>query len=120
MTEKSQPTLKSGPTLKTGQMVKWREQEFPSIYSNILGFGLSAFDVTLIFGEIGDATPTEVTGIPRAKVILVPEQAANLLKLLEIGLATYVQNNGPLRTSGSVDMELLATQVEAQTVRSVK
>jgi hypothetical protein len=109
---------KSQPKLKTGQIVKWKEQEFPSVYSNIMGFGLSAFDITLIFGEIGEATPTEVTGIPKAKVILVPEQAANLIKLLEIGLATYVQNNGALRTSGAVDMELLASQVEAQSVRS--
>jgi hypothetical protein len=109
---------KSQPKLKAGQIVKWKEQEFPSVYSNIMGFGLSAFDITLIFGEIGEVTPTEVTGIPKAKVILVPEQAANLIKLLEIGLATYVQNNGALRTSGAVDMEVLASQVEAQSVRS--
>ena len=83
-----------------------------------MGFALSPFDITLIFGEIGDATPTEVVGIPKARVILSPEQAANLIKLLDLGLATYVQNNGQLRTSGAVDTDLLASQVRSQSVKS--
>ena len=112
MMEKSQPKLTSG------QVVKWKEQEFPSVYANIMGFALSPFDVTLIFGEIGEATPTEVVGIPKAKIILSPEQAANLIKLLQLGLSTYVQNNGQLRTAGAVDMELLASQVKAQSGKS--
>ena len=112
MMEKSQPKLTSG------QVVKWKEQEFPSVYANIMGFGLSPFDITLIFGEIGETTPTEVVGIPKAKIILSPEQAANLIKLLQLGLSTYVQNNGQLRTAGAVDMELLASQVKAQSVKS--
>jgi len=109
---------KSQPKLTSGQVVKWKEQEFPSVYANIMGFGLSPFDITLIFGEIGETTPTEVVGIPKAKIILSPEQAANLIKLLDLGLSTYVQNNGPLRTSGAVDVELLASQVKAQSVKS--
>jgi len=112
MMEKSQPKLTSG------QVVKWKEQEFPSVYANIMGFGLSPFDITLIFGEIGETTPTEVVGIPKAKIILSPEQAANLIKLLQLGLSTYVQNNGQLRTAGAVDMELLASQVKAQSGKS--
>ena len=109
---------KSQPKLTSGQVVKWKEHEFPSIYANIMGFALSPFDVTLIFGEIGEATPTEVVGIPKAKIILSPEQAANLIKLLQLGLSTYVQNNGQLRTAGAVDMELLASQVKAQSGKS--
>ena len=109
---------KSQPKLTSGQVVKWKEQEFPSVYANIMGFALSPFDVTLIFGEIGEATPTEVVGIPKAKIILSPEQAANLIKLLQLGLSTYVQNNGQLRTAGAVDMELLASQVKAQSGKS--
>jgi hypothetical protein len=109
---------KSQPKLTSGQVVKWKDHEFPSVYANIMGFSLSPFDITLIFGEIGEATPTEVVGIPRVKIILSPEQGANLIKLLEIGLATYVQNNGQLRSAGAVDMELLADQVKAQSVKS--
>jgi hypothetical protein len=112
MKEKSQPKLTSG------QVVKWKEHEFPSIYANIMGFGLSPFDISLTFGEISEATSTEVVAIPKAKVILSPEQAANLIKLLELGLSTYVQNNGQLRTSGAVDMEILAGQVKAQSGKS--
>jgi hypothetical protein len=41
---------------------------------------------------------------PRVKVLLAPEQAANLAKLLNSVLDQYVKNNGQLRTSGKVDL----------------
>jgi hypothetical protein len=100
--------------LSNGQVVKWKEQEIPSVYANIMGIGMSPFDITLTFGEVGDSTPTEVMANPRAKVILSPEQAANLIKLLNFALTTYVENNGQLRTSGAVDIELFSSQVKAQ------
>jgi Protein of unknown function (DUF3467) len=105
MTEKAQPKLPSG------QSVTWKDPDFPAVYANIMGFGMSPFDITLIFGEISDATITNVTATPRAKVILAPEQAANLVKLLSLALSSYVASNGQLRTSGAVDMENLQTQI---------
>ena len=78
-----------------------------------MGFAMSPFDISLIFGEIGESTPTEVTGIPKVRVILSPEQASNLLKLLEVAVETYVANNGQLRTSGAVNVAELNKQVEA-------
>ena len=103
--------------LSNGQTVKWKEQDFPSVYTNIMGLGMSPFDITLIFGEIGDSTPTEITANPRARVIMSAEQAANLVKLLDFALSNYVKNNGQLRAGGAIDMDLLANQVEAQSVK---
>jgi hypothetical protein len=109
-------TEKPLPKLPSGQVVKWKEQDHPTVYANIIGFGMSPFDITLIFGEIGDSTPSEVIAIPRVKVFLSPEQAANAVKLLGIALDTYVGNNGPLRTVGAIDPEEIKAQVEAQKV----
>jgi hypothetical protein len=109
-------TGKPQPKLPSGQSVKWKEQEAPSVYANIMGFGMSTFDISLIFGEIAEATVTEVTAIPRAKIILAPEQAANLMKLLGLALTSYVENYGQLRTAGAIDMDQLQAQIAAQKI----
>lgn len=106
--------------LSSGQVVKWNEQEFPSVYANIMGLGMTPFDISLIFGEIGDSTPTEVTAKPRARVILSPEQVANLIKLLDFALSNYIQHNGQLRSGGAVDMDFIANQVQAQSAKVIK
>jgi hypothetical protein len=103
--------------LPSGQMMKWREQEFPTFYANLMGFAMSPFDISLLFGEIGDSTPTEVTGIPKVRIILSPEQASNLMKLLGVAIETYVANNGQLRTSGAVNVAEINKQVESQKIR---
>jgi len=108
---------KPQPKLSSGQVVKWKDQDFPSTYANIMGLGMTPFDISLLFGEIGDSTPTEVTGIPKAKIILSPEQAANLVRLIGLALSTYVQNNGKLRNAGAIDMEVLKKDIEAQFVK---
>lgn len=105
---------KSSPKLPGGQVMKWKDQEYPSVYANIMGLGLSPFDISLIFGEIGESTPTEVLATARVKVILSPEQASNLMKLLDAAITTYVQNNGQLRAGGAVNPEEINNQLEAQ------
>ena len=81
-----------------------------------MGFGMTPFDIALMFGLIGDSTPTEVTGIPLVKVILSPEQAANLFKLLSVAISTFAESNGQLRLAGAVDVEDLRLKVEAAKV----
>jgi hypothetical protein len=104
--------------LPTGQEIKWKEKEFPSIYANIMGIGMSPFDIAMMFGEIVDTTFTEITAIPKAKIILSPEQASNLMKLLQFALSNYVKNNGQLRSNVEINPDFLATsQVEAQTTK---
>lgn len=102
--------------LPTGQVMKWKEQDYPSVYANIMGFSMSPFDISLIFGELGESTPAEVTGIPKVKVLLSPEQALNLVKLLGVAVAAYVEGNGQLRLAGAVDIEEINKQVNAQKI----
>jgi hypothetical protein len=113
-------TTKAAPKLPSGQIVKWRGDEFPSYYSNLMAFGMSPFDISITFGEIGNATSKEVEGVPRAKIILSPEQAANLMKLLGLALSNYVQNNGTLRMSGSVDLEAVSNEMKTQLSKGSK
>jgi hypothetical protein len=105
---------KSLPKLPSGQVVKWRVQDTTSVYANIIGFGMSGFDIYLLFGEIGESTSSEVTAIPKVKVFLTPEQASNTMKLLGIGVENYVARYGALRTSGAIDMENIKDQMKAQ------
>jgi hypothetical protein len=84
------------------QTVRFKEVEYPSIYSNIMGITASPFDVGIIFGEVEAAVGSEIIANPRVKVLLAPEQAANLARLLNSVLDQYVKNNGQLRTGGSM------------------
>ena len=100
--------------LAAGKTVKWKDEQFPSVYANIMGIGLSPFDINIVFGEVGESTDTEVLCTPRVKILLVPEQAANLMKLVSVALEAYTKNNGQLRTSGAVDVDALNIQVDSQ------
>ncbi len=68
--------------MPNGKEMKWKEQDYPTVYANLMGVGMTPFDIAIVFGEVGDSTATEVIGIPRLKLLLAPEQAANLQKIL--------------------------------------
>jgi hypothetical protein len=97
-------TLK--PAVK--QISRFKEIEHPSIYSNFMGVTASPFDISIIFGEVEQATAAEVVGIPRVKVTIAPEQAANLIQMLSSLLQKYVEGNGALRQSSKVTAEAMA------------
>lgn len=101
----------SKATLPSGQTVKWNDDGTHSIYANILGFSMSSFDISLLFGEVGEATETEVIANLKTKVIISPEQASNLIKLLGLALQTYIANNGDLRHGGAVNVEEVSAQL---------
>lgn len=107
-------TEKPKHKLPGGQVVKWREQDYPTVYANIMGLGMTPFDISIIFGEIGDSTATEVIGIPRVKLLLSAEQAANLAKILGIGLKAFVDGNGPLRLAGALNVEEFNNQINTK------
>lgn len=109
---------KPQPKLPSGQVMKWKEQEFPTVYANIMGLGMTPFDMALVFGEVGDSTATEVTGIPKVKILLSPEQASNLMQLLGVALKKFVENNGQLRTAGAVNIVEISKQLDAQKTNS--
>lgn len=100
--------------MPNGRVMRWKDADFPTVYANLMGFGMTPFDISLLLGEVGESTDTEVVGIPRVKVLLSPEQANNLHKLLGLALTKYVETNGALRTVGAVDLDELNKQVEQQ------
>jgi hypothetical protein len=97
----AQPEMK----LPTGQIINWNTQNLASVYANIMAISMTAFDLSIMFGEIGYATPESVEAVGRVKIILSPEQASNLIKLLSVAVEKYAATNGDLRTSASVDVE---------------
>jgi hypothetical protein len=103
------------------QTIRWKTMEYPSTYSNLIGFSMTPNDVSLIFGEVDSATPDEVLGTPRIKVILSPEQGSNLARFLTIALGKYVQENGPLRASAqNTNDEDIKQALEKNTVKALK
>lgn len=79
------------------QKQNWKDVAHPSVYTNIMQVGLTPFDIGLVFGEVEKANAREVTCIPKAKIVLAPEQAANLLQMLAAALQAYAQQYGQLR-----------------------
>jgi len=105
------------PKLPTGQLVNWDNSNAQIVYANIMGFGLTPFDISLTFGHIGMATPKQVEASASVKVLLSPEQAENLRMLLGIAVKAYVENNGPLRTVGALNVDSVNEQLETSLVR---
>lgn len=93
------------------RIAKWKEIEFPAIYANMMGIGMTSFDINLIFGEVLESDEKTLTGRPLVKVLLAPEQAANLVKLLSIALESYATTHGTLRTSGAIDVKEITDQM---------
>lgn len=79
----------------------------PTFYANVIGVGSTPYDVTLLLGEMQNATETQITATPRAKIILTPELAANLGRLLDAIVLAYIDGNGPLRAAGQSSVEEL-------------
>jgi len=93
------------PKLPSGQTVTWNEEKMATYYSNLIGITINAFDIGIIFGQIGKGDMHQLEGLGLAKVMLTPEQAQNLIKLLTISLAKYIAANGDLRAGGAINEE---------------
>jgi hypothetical protein len=105
----------SEPAQTTKRIAKWKDVEYPTVYANMMGIGMTPFDINIIFGEVLEGDENSITGLPKTKILLSPEQAANLIKLVSIALDAYVKVNGPTRTAGAVDVVEASGQFEANT-----
>lgn len=79
----------------------WLPQPHPTVYSNLLGVGITPFDISIVFGEIANITEDEVVGNPKVRIYLAPEQVGNLIRMLEESLKMYTTQAGPLRSMPS-------------------
>lgn len=93
------------------RIAKWKDVEFPAVYANMMGIGMTPFDINVIFGEVLESDEETLTGRPLVKVLLAPEQAANLVKLVSIALEAYATAHGTLRTAGAVDVKEVTEQM---------
>lgn len=100
------------PRLPSGQTIKWLEADLITQYANIMALSMTAFDISVTFGQIGNTSATDVEAAAKVKIMLSPEQAANLVKLLTIALTKYTARNGNLRTSGALDEAIFAKALE--------
>jgi hypothetical protein len=99
-TAKKETTSKPPSGMKQVQGIG--DGEYSSLYSNYMGVGATPFDVSIIFAEV-DQRGASVEATPRIKVMMAPEQAANLVMMLTQALQQFVAQNGPLRVSGKID-----------------
>lgn len=106
---------KTEPVKAIKRVAKWKEVEVQTVYANMMGIGMTPFDINIIFGEVAETDADSLTGVPKIKILLAPEQALNLIKLLSFAVDAYVKSNGTMRTSGAVDVGELSVQLEALT-----
>lgn len=79
--------------------------DHPTVYSNFMGVGATQFDIAIIFAEVTGMDGPQALATPRVKVLLSPEQAANLIRMVGETLQVYVKHNGPLRRLGEIGPE---------------
>lgn len=87
---------------RTLRAAKVLEADHPTVYSNFIGVGATQFDVSIVFGEITGTDGPNALATPRVKIVVAPEQAANLVRMLSATLENYVAHNGPLRNLGKI------------------
>lgn len=80
-----------------------KNTDCPTVYSNFMGVGATPFDLAIIFGEVDLSEESGTGANPKVKVILAPEQAANLIKMVGDVLKQYVAANGSLRAGGVIE-----------------
>lgn|SRR5487761_4344 len=82
----------------------------PLVYANNVAIGNTAFDLRMIFGEIGDATPSKITVYQKVQVTMSWLQAKILLEFLGRYIKGYEEKNGEMflpSAPGQVSVENL-------------
>lgn len=93
---------KNQEPVQVAQAVEWREEQFPSVYSNVASVGITPFDISLICGEVESATPSAVKARPQVRIFFSPEQASLVMQMLQQALNKFVEGSGPLRPVGNL------------------
>jgi hypothetical protein len=71
--------------------------EYRSVYANNVALGISAFDISLVFGEImGSEDGKTVNVEQRVRVTMSPQHAKALVMVLAENLHNYEKNIGPI------------------------
>jgi hypothetical protein len=71
-----------------------KADDYRTVYSNNVAFAVSAFDVSLIFGEIAGVEADALEVIQRVRITMSPQQAKVLAKVLVENLKAYEEKIG--------------------------
>lgn len=80
----------------------------PLVYANNVAIGNTAFDVRMVFGEVGDSTASKITIHQKVQVTISWLQAKILLEFLGRHVRGYEEKNGPIslpNMPGAVSVE---------------
>jgi hypothetical protein len=105
-------TTKAEGKIQIAQKIEWRDEQFPSVYSNVATVGITPFDISIFCGEVESASPEAVKAKGLVKLILAPEQASLLAVMLSQAVKQLTDASGPLRTPGNA--ALLAEQMKIE------
>lgn len=89
---------------KHKRKISMKDLDCPTVYSNFMGVGASPFDLSIMFGEVDLSGSIAGEATPKVKIIMAPEQADNLIRMMRSVLDRYIEANGPLRPGGMADL----------------
>jgi uncharacterized protein DUF3467 len=74
-----------------------RAADFITVYSNSMSMESTFNDFKLVFGQIAEATPERLVTDEKVAVIMSPEEAKSVAKVLVRQLKVYEKMFGPIR-----------------------
>ena len=85
-----------GVRYKPEDILNTKTPDFRSIYSNNVAFAISAFDVSLIFGEIAGNEEGKLHVEQMIRVTMSPQHAKVLALIMMENIKTYETTVGPI------------------------
>jgi hypothetical protein len=83
--------------LKDRPKTRTQAENFVSTYSNAMNVEVTFTDFKLFFGEIVEATHDKLVTVDRVAVLITPEQARLIAKVLTKQIEQYESRFGPIR-----------------------
>lgn len=95
MAKKTKSSL-VGTRYKPEDIIGTKTADFHTVYSNNVAFAMSAFDVSLIFGEIASTEGGKVQVDQKLRVTMSPQHAKVLALVMIENIKAYESNVGPI------------------------
>ena len=92
-----------------------RTKDFQVIYSNFIQPGRSAWDIAILFGQVGESEPGAPAVLDQVTVVITPALAKAFVGVLNAHVKDYERDNGPIVIPESVKR---ATQERAKKLAS--
>ena len=87
------------------ELIRERAADAPVIYANSVNIGTSLFDISLGFGQIEESTPKRLVVTETLRVIMSPQHAKELSRLLGEQVQGYEDRFGPLPAGPVVEIQ---------------